>query len=154
MDEIIRWRFFCFLLLKTPLFLLLKVGGVIMSNIEKVRQLKLQGQTYREISVKIGLPVGTIKSIWSRSNKIEVNFSKCKYCGSEISSQKGKKAKQFCTDKCRMAWWNSHRHLVNIKTIFQFTCNRCGKEFTSNSHKDRKYCSHSCYLEGRYNNDK
>ena len=55
-----------------------------MTNLEKVRQLKLQGLTYREISNKTGLPVGTIKSIWSRSNETESNTSKCKFCGSEI----------------------------------------------------------------------
>lgn len=125
-----------------------------MTNLEKVRQLKLQGLTYREISNKTGLPVGTIKSIWSRSNEVNSSTSKCKFCGFEISSKKGKKAKIFCSDKCRMAWWNSHRHLVNRQTVFRFTCNGCGKEFTSNSCKDRKYCSQACYLEERYNNDK
>ena len=60
-----------------------------MTNLEKVRQLKLQGLTYREISNKTGLPVGTIKSIWSRSNEVNSSTSKCKFCGSEISSKKG-----------------------------------------------------------------
>lgn len=125
-----------------------------MTNLEKVRQFKLQGLTYRDISNKTGLPVGTIKSIWSRSNEVNFSTSTCRFCGFEISSKKGKKAKIFCSDKCRMAWWNSHRHLVNRKTVFRFTCNGCGKEFTSNSHKVRKYCSHACYLEGRYGDGK
>ena len=148
--EIILRRFFYFLLLKSSLFLLFKVGGVNMTNQQKVLQLKKNGFSYRQICDKTGLSLGTIKSICSRAHDSNENVSKCIFCDAEIRSLKGKKHKKFCSDKCRMSWWNSHRNLVNVKTLYKFTCNYCKKEFTSHSHKTRKYCSHACYLEGRY----
>jgi len=30
------------------------------------------------------------------------------------------------------------------------TCARCGKEFTSYGNKNRKYCSHDCYIKARF----
>jgi endogenous inhibitor of DNA gyrase (YacG/DUF329 family) len=32
----------------------------------------------------------------------------CKQCGIEIRLIKGKKKKQFCSDRCRWDWWNNH----------------------------------------------
>ena len=30
---------------------------------------------------------------------------KCEYCGIRIEQEPGRKAKKFCSDKCRTAWW-------------------------------------------------
>lgn len=124
-----------------------------MTSNEKVIQLKKSGMSYRAISEKTGLPVGTIKSIWSRANKLETEVSKCKECGAVIIIIKGKKPRQFCSDKCRMKWWNAHRFLVSNKSKRHYTCKYCGKEFTSKDYKERKYCSHQCYIEGRYGDE-
>lgn len=60
------------------------------------------------------------------------------------------KEKIFCSDNCRMKWWNSHQELVNRKAEYVFVCRNCGKLFTAYGNKERKYCSHSCYIEHRY----
>lgn len=125
-----------------------------MNNRTRVIELRQKGKTYRQISEHLNLPIGTVKTICARHNVEQDLVANCKYCNKTIVSFRGKKQKKFCDDKCRMAWWNSNRHLVNSKTNYFFTCKYCGNKFTSDTHKNRKYCSHACYLEGRYGNAK
>lgn len=125
-----------------------------MTKKEKVIALKEKRYSYRTISEMLDMPIGTVKSIWSRKLADENLTSACKNCRRPVTSTKGRKRKQFCDDKCRMEWWNSHRYLVKAKTIYRFTCKHCGIKFTSRTHKKRKYCSHRCYLEGRYGSAK
>ncbi len=125
-----------------------------MDKKNKILELRDGGMSYREIGEVLDMPVGTVKTICARSRMELPLTSTCKQCGKQTISIRGKKTKQFCDDKCRMAWWNANRHLVNIKTNYMFTCKHCGKEFTSQTHKNRKYCSQACYLEGRYGSER
>ena len=118
------------------------------SNIkDKVLELKNKGYSYKAISKKLGIPISTAKTYLRREN-ISINF-KCKFCGADLVNVPGKKAKKFCNDKCRMAWWNSHQDSVNRKAYYNLTCKHCGKEFESYGNKNRKYCSRECYLAAR-----
>ena len=60
--------------------------------------------------------------------------------------------KKFCSDKCRREWWKAHPEKLHRKdtAIYTMTCARCGKEFTSYGNKNRKYCSHDCYIKARF----
>ena len=92
-----------------------------MTKKEKVIALKEKRYSYRTISEMLDMPIGTVKSIWSRKLADENLTSACKNCRRPVTSTKGRKRKQFCDDKCRMEWWNSHRYLVKAKTIYRFT---------------------------------
>lgn len=76
--------------------------------------------------------------------------TECKNCGEEITQQMNRKLKMFCCDKCRNQWWNTHLHLVNRKAYYEITCQHCGKVITVYGNKNRKYCSHGCFVEHRY----
>ena len=77
----------------------------------------------------------------------------CKTCGKPLTHTASKKKKLFCSDRCRMDWWNAHPHTVNRKAFYSFTCVFCGKEFTSYGNANRKYCSHACYINDRYSKE-
>lgn len=74
----------------------------------------------------------------------------CKMCGKHMVHTKGKRKRQFCSDECRMDWWNSHQDQVNRKAYYQFTCACCGKSFTAYGNSKRTFCSHECYIKARY----
>ena len=73
----------------------------------------------------------------------------CRQCGKPIVQVKGRKAKYFCSDKCRNAWWNAHPEKVQRKAYYHLTCEYCGKEFISYGNRKRKYCSRPCYADAR-----
>lgn len=62
----------------------------------------------------------------------------------------GRKEKKFCSDRCRMKWWNSHLDQVQRKANYDFVCPVCKKPFTVYGNANRKYCSHECYIEDRF----
>ena len=127
-----------------------------MTNEEKARVLELRdfGKGAKAISKETGLSENTIKTFirrYSLDKKPVVNaISRCKECGAELNRQKGRRLKLFCTDSCRMRWWNAHQDQVNKKAIYQYECAYCKKPFTAYGNSHRKYCSHSCYVSDRY----
>jgi hypothetical protein len=58
--------------------------------------------------------------------------------------------KKFCSDECRVKWWNAHQNQVSRKAVYEFTCAYCGKSFTVYGNNHRKYCSHDCYIKDRF----
>lgn len=129
-----------------------------MTNEEKsaVRQLRLAGINYTQIAEKLGLPEGTVKSFCSRNQLRTADIGKmdsvsqfCKQCGKPLHYRLKKKPKQFCSDHCRLKWWNEHRGEVNKKGATKQACHACGKKFETYS-TDRKYCCHACYISDRF----
>lgn len=80
----------------------------------------------------------------------EATVTTCKACGKPIVQRAGIKELKFCSGTCRQSWWNSHPEMVNRKAVYEFTCACCGKPFSAYGNAHRKYCSHACYIEGRY----
>lgn len=78
----------------------------------------------------------------------EVHYCLC--CGKEVVQPGGRKEKKFYSDKCRNKWWNSNLNKVNRKAIYEFICPHCKKPFSAYGNKNRKYCSHACYIEDRF----
>ena len=73
----------------------------------------------------------------------------CRSCGKAIENVPKRKPRQFCSDACRMKWWNAHPDEVKRKAYYTFTCPHCGRQFESYGNDHRKYCSRGCSAAGR-----
>ena len=126
-----------------------------MTNQEKESILSLQqsGMGYKKIAATLGLPVNGVKSFCRRHADSATKTGCCPQCGKPLKQLPHKKAKKFCSDKCRMAWWNSHPELVQRKAIYTLQCAHCGKTFEGYGNNQRIYCSRSCYAEARRHSD-
>ena len=121
---------------------------------EAIRQLREAGLGYKMIGKKVGIPTGTVRSFINKEG-IKVQKPKpvgdiCPNCGKPITSIPGRKPRKFCSRECGLEWWHQHEALLNRKAIYSFVCPTCGKAFTSYGHSNRKYCSHVCYIQGRF----
>lgn len=115
----------------------------------KIYQLKKEGYGYKKIASELGISVSSVQSFLKR-NPVDIDLlGTCKRCGMTIQSVKGKKRKQFCCDRCRWDWWNSHIKEVNKKAFYTLTCKHCGKEFTAYGNQKRVYCCHDCYIKDK-----
>ena len=128
---------------------------------EKIKQMRIRGVSYSEIGKRLDLNVSTVKT-YCRRNKLQTanlqpleawrDFAAaivCKQCGKPLLQGFRQKPKQFCSDKCRMAWWNTHRDEVNKKSVRKLVCSACGRTFESYD-TNRKYCCHACYINDRF----
>ena len=127
--------------IRTAVVLVLSWGMVFLTNslngISEISRrswifLILSGLTYREnarlsyadISAKTGISVNTIKTFCRRNCLTDAELAEqsiCMNCGCAITKRKYR-PKKFCSDKCRMAWWNTHQDQVNRNAHYSFTC--------------------------------
>jgi len=111
-----------------------------------------QGLGYRKIAKLTGFNLGSLKSLLRRHSNDPFYYPPkdcCLQCGEPLVQTPYKKEKKFCSDGCRMKWWNEHRIEVDKKAFYTFTCPQCGKEFEAYGNANRKYCSRTCYAEAR-----
>ena len=113
-----------------------------------INNMRLEGHSPSVIAAKLGLSAGTVRSHIHRHPNIP-GAKACKNCGKPLMQPKGRREKNFCSDSCRMAWWNSHQEDVNRKAYYELVCQHCGKEFESYGNKNRKYCCRACYVASR-----
>lgn len=120
--------------------------------------LRNQGIGYEKIAQQTGISKNTIKS-FCRRNKLKSptadavsggESSGCEWCGETVLQVAGRKKKRFCSDACRNKWWNTHLDIVKRKTNYKFVCPVCQNHFTAYGNAHRKYCSHRCYIKGRF----
>ena len=102
-------------------------------KIEEVARLRAAGKKYKEIADLTGLPVGTVKTMLHRATA-----KKCEACGKPLDGKK----ERFCSDACRIAWWNANRGLP------ERTCPVCGRGFMPKDPR-RIYCGPGCYHAAR-----
>ena len=118
---------------------------------EKVRQMRVRGDSYADIGVATGLPVGTIKAYCSR-NDIRLNQPEqeglCERCGKALVRQVHAPAKRFCSFECRNSWWHDNRD-KRVRNGAAHVCAHCKKEYPSYD-SESKYCSHPCYIAQRF----
>ena len=127
----------------------------IKTAILKMRE---NGDSYQKIANSLNLPESTVKSFCrrhninaespARSQEEHPKISLCENCGAPIIQYPHRKHKRFCSDSCRLSWWNKHPDLINRSSANTYTCAHCGKVFTA--YADRKYCSHECYISHRF----
>lgn len=110
-----------------------------------IRELRASGISYSKIADILSMSVSAIKSYCVR-NKLsaKVNKPSCLMCNKPIEELSGGREKKFCSDSCRIKWWNHHTNLMKANSV----CVHCGKSF--HGRKGRKYCSHACYIAKRF----
>lgn len=130
---------------------------------QKIISLRRQGIGYLKIAQELGISQNTVKSYCRRNNLTktdEITEPKemsaetehfCLQCGAGVPQNEKRKLKKFCSDKCRMKWWNSHRDMVKHKNTAEVECPNCHRHFVAVN--GRKYCSHSCYIAHRFGGD-
>ena len=76
----------------------------------------------------------------------------CRQCGRPLVQNKTGRKRYFCCDPCRRAWWREHPEELHHspEATYIITCKQCGKKFTSYGNRNRKYCSHKCYIYHRF----
>lgn len=127
---------------------------------EKIKVLREKGYSYSKIAVTLDISENTVKAFCRRNNlggvrasrvnpKIEGNI-KCKQCERELEQREKGARKKFCSDKCRRQWWKEHDYCIDRKAYYTLTCYECGNKFKSYGNKNRKYCSHNCYIKNRF----
>ncbi len=118
---------------------------------QTILAMREQGVVYSKIANNLGLSLNTVKSICRRNSVTTAHSVKqsdnklCRCCGKLLEQDK-RKNKLFCSNKCRYAWWNSHRR----KQPYYLICEHCGKKFISYGNRNRKYCGRECYTLSRY----
>lgn len=118
-------------------------------EIESLNTMRTRGKTARDISLALGISLNTIRSYIRRHPLEDAVRVECRQCGKPILQVKGRKAKYFCSDRCRNAWWNAHPEKVQRRAYYHLTCEYCKKEFISYGNQKRKYCSRNCYANAR-----
>lgn len=115
---------------------------------QQITAMRRSGVSYVKIATDLSISVGTVKSFCRRNNLGAVSEPAggvCAHCGVPLVHTAKAKKKRFCSNQCRLAWWNTHPGAVNRKAFYQFTCGICGAAFESYGDKNRKYCSRICY---------
>lgn len=132
-----------------------------MTEQQKVqtKRLRNEGHGYKSIASLLGISENTVKSFCRRegiSGEADRSVKKlssghfCRQCGIPVAQNEGRKEKKFCSDACRMAWWNSHQDTVQRKAVYEYVCPNCHRSFTAYGNSHRKYCSRACAVEARF----
>ena len=98
---------------------------------DRIRQMKAGGFGYIKIARELGLPENTVKSFCRREGLnrkapdkgapvTEAGIGTCPCCGAEVVQNPGRKAKRFCSDKCRNKWWSSHPEQAGRRADYAF----------------------------------
>ena len=136
--------------------IVLRLEDKVMTNDErsKIAEMRKQGYGYTRIAEALSISINTVKT-YCRRNSLSKGGTQevCKYCGTAIASKDRRNPRQFCSDKCRAAWWYAN-HSDKAKTVYHLTCANCGQPFVSSGSKARKYCSHQCYIAARFGGDR
>ena len=123
------------------------------SQKDKIKELRTSGYSYAAIALEIGSNKDAVRSYCRNYNidsacaygKSIAAKSVCKVCGKPLVHAAGKRRKEFCSSKCRSAYWRRTKNSSKV-----FTCACCGKTFYGFTSKNPKYCSRVCYLKARY----
>ena len=133
-----------------------------MTDAQKIQIGKLRGAGlgYKKIAEQMGLSENTVKTYCRRhglggnmthlQNVVQSEEHHCLCCGTPVQQTPGRKEKKFCSDGCRNKRWNSHLDKVERKANYEFVCPHCKKPFIAYGNKNRKYCSHECYIADRF----
>ncbi|MBR6028584.1 MAG: sigma-70 family RNA polymerase sigma factor [Clostridia bacterium] len=119
-----------------------------MTDKEKqlISELRSAGRSYQDIADETGISIGSIKMYFSRS-KDTGSAPRCEQCNRPLRQDVIRTSRRFCSDKCRVRWWEMHPDKSQSAEQHRFTCAVCGKVFFSK--KPHKYCTRACYYASR-----
>lgn len=126
-----------------------------MTDLERslINKYRMDGLNQKQISELTGIAQNTIKSYCRRNplapNAVADHKGLCRHCGKPLIQTPHKKAKRYCSDRCRMAWWKENNAKLNKKAFYRIACQQCGDVFESYGNPNRKYCSRACYALAR-----
>ncbi len=112
--------------------------------------MRQRGLKLHEMAKITGMKEGTIRSFFSRFGiqNMELNRAAlCKQCHSPLLAKKYKRVRLFCSDACRIKWWNQHRGEGTHRNQHVYRCRYCQTEFRS--YAEAKYCSRACYFASK-----
>ena len=105
----------------------------------KIAELRQSGYGYANIADALGLTKNQVSAYCRRAGltgtKAAVGTTDvpasncCRNCGKLLTQVAGRKPVKFCSDACRIHWWNTHPDAVDKKAFYDFTCACCGKPF-------------------------
>ena len=105
----------------------------------KIAELRQSGYGYANIADALGLTKNQVSAYCRRAGltgtKAAVGTTDvpasncCRNCGKPLMQVAGRKPVKFCSDACRIHWWNTHPDAVDKKAFYDFTCACCGKPF-------------------------
>lgn len=136
---------------------------------QKVKELRLEGLGYQAIARIVGLSRDSVRSFckWhdlaGHGCVVALNITEkklknvlCLHCDTPLIHKPKGRTRKFCSDTCRQSWWSEHQEAKNQneKAIYNYTCRYCGRDFSAYGNRNRKYCSHSCYIKHRYEEGK
>ena len=126
---------------------------------ETIRSLRDQGFGYNRIAKQMGLSISCVtmhclrNGLGGKGLSTHPSGPLCPQCGKPITLREGVKKRRFCSDDCRLKWWNNHRDLIDHYKTIPFACKECGSTFLAYPDSKRKYCSHKCYIRNRFVNN-
>lgn len=75
----------------------------------KILTLRDKGYGYKKISIELNMPISSVRYVCVVKDRANELRGTCLNCGKSIKSIPHKKAKKFCSDRCRWEWWNEQR---------------------------------------------
>ena len=136
---------------------------------KQIRDLRLQGTGYRAIASVVGLSRDIVRNyckshgLDGHASVLTINMKEqmmkgqaCLACGKEIEQPMTGRKRKFCSDECRRHWWSAHQADLKKKptAFYEKECAYCHKPFVAYGNKNRKYCSHECYVRDRFFREK
>ncbi len=123
-----------------------------MNNAQQtlIDRYRKSGMKYAEIARRMNLPETTVKS-YSYRNPLpdDLPGSFCPQCGRPLPVSKFR-PRRFCSGACRNKFWTALHADVKGPAGITTVCQYCGKSFQDYKAKNRKYCSHECYISARF----
>lgn len=102
----------------------------------KIAELRQSGYGYANIADALGLTKNQVSAYCRRAGltgtKAAVGTTDvpasncCRNCGKPLMQVAGRKPVKFCSEACRIHWWNTHPDAVDKKAFYDFTCACCG----------------------------
>ena len=132
---------------------------------KRICELRADGYGYKLIAAELGISRDVVRNFCRKHSltgyiagmdkdvrKMVLSNAMCSNCGKPIKQKRKGKARRFCSDECRRKWWKENPEQGQRKetALYECACEFCKKEFTSYGNKNRKYCSHECYVRGRF----
>ena len=132
---------------------------------KQIREFRMKGVGYKAIASVLGLSRDSVRNYCKShgldgyASEVAANIQEqtqmeitCPRCGQVIEQPNIGRKRKFCSEKCRREWWAAHPEESRKKeaAFYEKTCVYCGQHFTVYGNKNRRYCSHECYVHDRF----